>query len=93
MKRYFVYIVGNASRTSVYTGVTNDLNRRIHEHKAGEIPGFTSKYKCNKLLYYEEHADIREAISREKQIKGWTRSKKEALIATINPEYVDLTAE
>ena len=93
MKRYFVYIVGNASRTSVYTGVTNDLYRRIQEHKAGEIPGFTSKYKCNKLLYYEEHADIREAISREKQIKGWTRSKKEALIATINPEYVDLTAE
>lgn len=90
MQRYYVYIVGNVSRKSVYVGVTNNLYRRVNEHKAGEVPGFTRKYKCNMLLYYEEYSDIRVAISREKQLKGWTRSKKEDLIASINPERIDL---
>ncbi|MBQ8493576.1 MAG: GIY-YIG nuclease family protein [Alistipes sp.] len=93
MDRYYVYIMGNASRTSVYTGVTNNLQRRVQEHKAGIVPGFTSRYKCNRLLYYEDYQDIRTAISREKQIKGWTRAKKENLIATMNPDYVDLMAD
>lgn len=90
MQRYYVYIVGNVSRKSVYVGVTNNLYRRVNEHKAGEVPGFTRKYKCTMLLYYEEYSDIRVAISREKQLKGWTRSKKEDLIASINPERIDL---
>lgn len=90
MQRYYVYIVGNVSRKSVYVGVTNNLYRRVNEHKAGEVPGFTRKYKCNMLLYYEEYSDIRVAISREKQLKGRTRSKKEDLIASINPERIDL---
>lgn len=90
MQRYYVYIVGNVSRKSVYVGVTNNLYRRVNEHRAGEVPGFTRKYKCNMLLYYEEYSDIRVAISREKQLKGWTRSKKEDLIASINPERIDL---
>lgn len=90
MQRYYVYIMGNVSRKSVYVGVTNNLCRRVNEHSAGEVPGFTRIYKCNMLLYYEEYSDIRVAISREKQLKGWTRSKKEELIATINPERIDL---
>lgn len=90
MQRYYVYIVGNVSRKSVYVGVTNNLYRRVNEHRAGEVPGFTRIYKCNMLLYYEEYSDIRVAISREKQLKGWTRSKKENLIASINPERIDL---
>lgn len=82
--------MGNVSRKSVYVGVTNNLYRRVNEHRAGEVPGFTRKYKCNMLLYYEEYSDIRVAISREKLLKGWTRSKKEDLIASINPERIDL---
>lgn len=90
MQRYYVYIMGNVSCKSVYVGVTNNLCRRINEHRAGEVPGFTRIYKCNMLSYYEEYSDIRVAISREKQLKGWTRSNKEGLIATINPRRIDL---
>ncbi|MBY5309082.1 GIY-YIG nuclease family protein, partial [Aphanizomenon flos-aquae CCAP 1446/1C] len=75
MNQYYVYIMSNKSKT-LYTGVTNDLQRRIYEHKQKLIPGFTQKYNITKLVYYEETPDIQVAIEREKQIKGWLRSKK-----------------
>ena len=93
MHRYWVYIVGNKSATSVYIGVTNDIRRRIAEHKMGEIPGFTQRYKCDRLLYFEEHIDIKNAIAREKELKGWKRERKESLIATINPHRLDLASD
>jgi len=92
MKTYFVYIMTNKSKT-LYTGVTNDLERRVHEHKNKQIPGFTGKYNLTKLVYYEEGNDINMAIAREKQIKGWLRAKKIALIEAKNPEWKDLSFE
>ena len=82
---YFVYILTNKNRTVLYIGVTNDLVRRLHEHIAGHIKGFTYKYNCHHLIYYEEFSDINEAIAREKQLKGWSRAKKENLISSKNP--------
>jgi Predicted endonuclease containing a URI domain len=82
----------NKSRT-LYTGVTNDLQRRVYEHKNKLVAGFTSKYNINKLVYLEETSDVTDAIAREKQIKGWTRAKKIALIESENPEWIDLSAE
>lgn len=87
---YFVYILSNNSRT-LYIGVTNDLERRVQEHKAKVLPGFTSLYNVGLLVYYEQFGDIRDAIAREKQLKGWTRAKKLALIAKLNPDFVDLS--
>jgi len=78
-KQYYVYIMSNKSKT-LYTGVTDDLERRVYQHKNKLIEGFTKKYKITILVYYEETTDIRSAIAREKQIKGWRRSKKIALI-------------
>lgn len=92
MKQYYVYIASNNSKT-LYTGVTNDLLRRMYEHKQKLIPGFTSKYRINKLVYYEETNDVRVAIEQEKHIKGWLRSKKIALIESVNPEWRDLSEE
>jgi len=82
----------NKSRT-LYTGVTNDLQRRVYEHKNKLVAGFTSNYNINKLVYLEETSDVTDAIAREKQIKGWTRAKKIALIESENPEWIDLSAE
>ncbi len=73
--------------------MTNDLIRRIHEHKQKLIPGFTQKYNIDRLVYYEETVDVAEAIAREKQIKGWLRAKKIALIESMNPEWNDLSAD
>jgi len=87
---YYVYIMSNASKT-LYTGVTNDLIRRVMEHKEGKIIGFTSKYNIKKLVYFEEGRSINEAIYREKQIKGWVRQKKIDLIEESNPEWSDLS--
>ena len=87
---YFVYLMGSANGRAVYAGMTNDLIRRVREHKSGEIPGFTKRYRCHMLLYYEEYPNVRDAIAREKEIKGWLRVKKERLVASINPERVDL---
>ena len=87
---YWVYIMGSDNGKVIYIGVTNDLDRRVHEHKAGLIDGFTKRYRCHNLLYFEEYGDIRNAIAREKQLKGWVRNRKEELIATINPERKDL---
>jgi putative endonuclease len=82
----------NHSRT-LYTGVTNDLQRRVREHQQKQIPGFTQKYNITHLVYYEETPDVKAAIAREKQIKGWLRSKKIALIESLNPGWRDLSDE
>jgi putative endonuclease len=91
MKTYFVYIMTNRTKT-LYTGVTGDLAGRVAQHKEGKGSAFTSKYKIDKLVYYEEYHDVREAIAREKQIKGWLREKKVSLIESMNPDWVDLSA-
>ena len=88
-RSYFVYIVSSRSR-NLYTGVTNDLGRRVLEHRDGLIPGFTKRYRIHRLVYYETFGDIRDAIAREKQVKAWTRAKRVALIETKNPTWVDL---
>ena len=91
MKQYYVYIMTNKSRT-LYTGVTNDLERRVYEHKQKLVPGFTAKYNIDRLVYYEATEDVNSAIYREKQIKGWLRAKKIALIESMNPKWTDLSA-
>jgi len=88
--RYYVYIVSSKSRR-IYTGVTNNLFRRVMQHKLGEIEGFTQQYRINRLVYYEEHEYVRAAIAREKIIKGWRREKKVALIERFNPTWDDFT--
>ena len=87
---YYIYIMSNTKYTVLYVGMTNDLKRRVEEHKSNSIPGFTQKYCCHKLVYYETYSDVNQAIYREKQIKGWLRSKKDVLINSINPERRDL---
>jgi putative endonuclease len=87
--RFWVYIMSSKSGT-IYTGVTNSLDRRVFEHKHHRIPGFTTKYDCTRLVWFEEYPDIRLAITREKQIKGWLRAKKIALIESLNPHWTDL---
>ena len=84
---YFVYILTNKNNTSLYIGVTDDLKRRVYEHKSEQIEGFTKRYHIHKLVYFEEYSDINEAIAREKQLKKWTRSKKNHLIETKNPYW------
>jgi putative endonuclease len=90
-KQFYVYIMTNKSRT-LYTGVTNDLARRVYEHRKKLVAGFTAKYNIDRLVYYEATEDVNAAISREKQIKGWLRAKKIALIESINPKWTDLSA-
>jgi putative endonuclease len=89
MRTYYVYMVASLQK-ALYVGVTNDLRRRIYEHKTGLIPGFTTRYRVNRLVYYEAHGDIRAAITREKQLKGWLRKRKVALIEAQNAEWEDL---
>ena len=93
MNKYWVYIVSNKYMSTIYTGVTNDIVRRVWEHRSGNIRGFTSRYKCGWLLYYEEFSNINQAIAREKQIKGWKRDKKIELIISLNPMRKDLANE
>jgi putative endonuclease len=88
--QYFIYILTNNSKT-LYVGVTNNLEKRIYEHKNESVPGFTRKYKIKKLVYFESTQDVTSAIAREKQIKGWLRSKKIALIEKANPDWKDLS--
>jgi len=92
-KNYFVYIITNKNSTTLYTGVTNDLKRRVYEHKNKLVEGFTRKYNINKLVYYEIYEDIHEAIAREKQIKGGSRAKKISLIEEMNHDWKDLYDE
>ena len=89
-KQYYIYIVTNYSNTAIYTGVTSNLIKRIYEHKNKLVQGFTSKYNCNKLVYFEIIADIQEAIKREKYIKGKKRKFKIDLIHSLNPDWIDL---
>ena len=88
--QYWIYILSNNSRSSLYVGVTNDLYRRYMEHRNGIIEGFTKKYRCNSLLYYECYQNVEEAIFREKELKGWSREKKMTLIKSMNPFLWDL---
>ena len=78
-KRYYTYILANKNDTTLYIGVTNDLQRRVAEHRSGMIPGFSQKYNCHKLVYFEEYSDVDLAIAREKQLKKWSRAKRKPL--------------
>jgi putative endonuclease len=91
-KSNYVYMMSSPSRT-LYTGVTNDLERRVNEHKSGAFDSFTKRYRVNRLVYFQETNDINAAIAAEKQIKGISRSKKIALIEAENPTWQDLSAE
>ena len=91
-RQYYVYILTNSTRT-LYVGVTNDLERRLAQHKSRLGPGFTSKYNVNWLMYYEQTSDVESALAREKQIKAWRRSKKVELIEAMNPGWRDLSLE
>ncbi len=89
---YYVYIMTNRSKT-LYTGMTGHVRQRVWQHKNHVNDGFTAKYKIDRLVYYERFADVRAAISREKEIKGWLRMKKMKLIVSMNPEWKDLAAD
>ena len=90
MRQYYVYILASRSRT-IYIGVTNDLVRRIHEHRLDDGQSFTHEYRVRMLVYFETTANIRAAISREKQLKRWPRWRKDRLIETHNPDWRDLS--
>ena len=91
MKNYFVYILTNITNKVLYVGITNDLIRRLYEHKHKLIKGFTQKYRLTKLVYFEEFSNVNDAIAAEKKIKGWLRIKKIKLIESINPQWNDLS--
>jgi len=92
-KTYYVYLLSNWNNKVLYIGVTNNLQRRIYEHKQKLVPGFTEKYNVNKLVYFEQTEDIIAAISREKQLKKWRREKKNALVNSLNPGWQDLSMD
>ncbi len=89
-KKYWIYVMASLSGT-LYVGVTGDLDKRVCEHKIDLIDGFTKKYQCHKLVYFEEYGDVDQAIEREKQLKNWHRKWKINLIKSINPDMKDLT--
>ena len=92
MNQYFVYFLSNYTKTVLYVGVTNDLQRRLQEHRSHLTPNsFTSKYNCYYLMWFESHNDIKNAIAREKQLKNWKRAWKDALIQAKNPNWDDLS--
>jgi putative endonuclease len=93
MNHYYVYIITNWNNKVLYIGVTNNIARRIYEHKNKLVDGFTKKYNVYKLVYLEEMNDVEAAISREKQLKGWNREKKIMLIDSVNPKWEDLFME
>src|SRR5258707_2067034 len=91
---YFVYMLNSSSRRTLYTGVTNALTVRVMEHRRRDDPkSFAGQYRAFRLVYYEQFSDVRAAIAREKQIKGWTRAKKNALVASMNPQWRNLISE
>ena len=90
---YCVYILTNKSNRVMYIGVTNNLERRIYKHKQELVEGFTKRYHVHKLVYFEITTDVRSAIEREKQLKGWLRSRKNALVESMNPEWRDLSED
>ena len=89
MNKYYVYIMASDSGT-LYVGVTNNIIRRVYEHKHDIAEGFSNKYSCHKLILFEEYNDIKDALNREKQLKNWRRDKKEYLISKQNPRWTDL---
>ncbi len=89
---YFTYIMASRSHT-LYIGVTGNLHKRVFEHKWREHDGFTQEYNCDRLVWFESYQDVSNAISREKQLKGWRREKKIALIENMNPAWIDLSRE
>ncbi len=89
-RKFYIYILTNRSNT-LYIGVTNNLQKRLWEHKHKLVKGFTAKYNLDRLIYFEEYRDVNEAIEREKKLKGWNRKKKINLIKTKNPEFKDLS--
>ncbi len=93
MKEYFVYMLTNKYHNVLYIGVTNNIRRRVYEHKNKFVYGFTSKYNCTILVWYEKFADVNLAIAREKQLKVWQRSWKNNLIEKQNPNWDDLAAD
>jgi putative endonuclease len=90
-KEYFVYLITNWNNKVIYVGVTNDLSRRIYEHKNELVEGFSSKYNLCKLVYFEQTNDVNSAIAREKEIKKWRREKKNTLVEEMNPGWNDLS--
>lgn len=92
MRTYYVYIVASLQKT-LYVGVTSDLRGRVYQHKTGTFAGFTARYRVSRLVYFEMHADVREAIRREKQLKGWLRKRKIELIEAGNAEWEDLSPQ
>ena len=90
MDKYYIYFMSNKYDSVLYVGVTNNLERRVSEHRTGNSDAFTARYNCSKLVYYEEYSSIDEAIAREKQIKSWNRARKEKLIDSMNPEHKEL---
>jgi putative endonuclease len=93
MSEFFVYILASRYRGTMYVGVTNDISRRVGEHKSGAVPGFTKRYKINQLVYCEPYASILEARARERVLKKWRRDWKFELIEASNPDWRDLTTE
>ena len=91
MNDYYVYILTNEKNTVMYIGITNDVRRRVYEHKTGVFEGFTKKYQVHKLVYVECCHDVKDAIAREKQLKGWTRKRKNELVEKVNPEWKEIT--
>ncbi len=92
-KRYYVYLLTNWNNNVMYVGMTNNLERRLYEHKNKLVKGFSSKYNLNKLVYFEETSEVRSALEREKEIKKWRREKKNSLVKGMNPEWKDLSKE
>ena len=90
-RNYFVYILTTENNKVMYVGVTNNLQRRLYEHQQEIADSFTKRYHIHKLVYFEHTYDVKEAITREKQIKGWTRVKKNDLVESMNPEWKDLS--
>ncbi len=93
MQQYYTYILTNSKNKVLYIGVTNNIQRRIYEHKNKTADGFTKKYNVNKLVFYEITNDAKTAIEREKELKGWKREKKNALVESMNPEWKDLSLD
>jgi len=91
MKNYYVYLLTNWNNKVMYVGMTNNLERRLYEHKNKLVNGFTKKYNIIKLVYFEETSDVNTALSREKEIKKWRREKKDSLVLIANPEWEDLS--
>ncbi len=91
--RYFVYLLTNWNNKVMYVGMTNDLIRRVHEHKTKAVKGFTERYNVHKLVYFQETLDVNAAMTREKEIKKWRREKKNALVRLANPEWRDLAED